>query len=80
MLRGTVGGLILELVRGEYPVEYREFTLDDAYSAQEAFLTSTTRGVVPIVALDDRAVGSGEVGPIVTDLIGRYSAALDAQR
>ena len=45
----------------------REITLEDAYSAQEAFLTSTTRGVVPIVALDNRAVGSGEVGPIVTD-------------
>jgi len=61
-------------------VEYRDFTLDEACSAQEAFLTSTTRGVVPIVALDDRAIGSGKVGPVVTDLIARYRAALDERR
>jgi len=80
VLLGTVGTLLLDMVGADYPVEYRWFTLDDAYSAQEAFLTSTTRGVVPIVALDDRAIGSGEVGPIVTDLVARYKAALDAQR
>jgi branched-subunit amino acid aminotransferase/4-amino-4-deoxychorismate lyase len=80
VLLGTVGTLLLELVRGDHPVVYREFTLDDACSSQEAFLTSTTRGVVPIVALDDRAVGSGEVGPVVSDLVARYAAALDFQR
>jgi len=77
VLHGTVGAFVLGLVGAEYPVDYRDLTLDDAYSADEAFLTSTTRGVVPIVALDDRAIGTGEVGPVVTDLVRRFGAALD---
>ena len=36
---------------------------EDLFSADEAFLTSTTREAVPIVTVDDRTIGSGRPGP-----------------
>ncbi len=76
VLWGTVGEFVLGLASEEYAIQRTELTLEDAYEAHEAFLTSTTRGVVPIVSLDDRPIGSGSVGPVTTDLVARYRKAL----
>jgi D-alanine transaminase len=45
-------------------VEERAFSVEEAQEAQEAFLTSATSLVMPIVKIDDKPVGSGKVGPI----------------
>ena len=52
-------------------VEVRERVLrdDDLYDADEAFLTSTTRELVPIVRVDDRTIGIGKPGPVTAKLI-----------
>jgi len=80
VLWGTIGSFVLELARNDYAIERSELTLGDAHEADEAFLTSTTRGVVPIVALDDTPIGSGKVGPVTADLIGRYRSAVSERR
>jgi branched-chain amino acid aminotransferase len=76
VLWGTIGSVVLELARDRYDVVHCDIALDDALGADEAFLTSTTRGVVPIVALDDHPVGDGTVGPVVRDLMARYRSAV----
>jgi branched-subunit amino acid aminotransferase/4-amino-4-deoxychorismate lyase len=75
VLWGTVGSFALGLVRDRYDIVPGPMTLDDAFSAEEAFLTSTTRGVVPIVRLDDRPIGDGRVGPVTKDLMAAFRAA-----
>jgi branched-chain amino acid aminotransferase len=45
---------------------------EDLFGADEAFLTSTTREVVPIVKVDDRPIGSGAPGPITHALLDGY--------
>ena len=45
---------------------------DDLFGADEAFLTSTTREVVPIVQVDDRTIGSGTPGPVTHALLDGY--------
>ena len=77
VLWGTVGSLVLELAEPDYQVVRGEITLADALAADEAFLTSTTRGVVPIVRIDGNAVGEGVVGPVVRDLMTRWKHALE---
>lgn len=76
VLHGTIGSYVLDLARERYRVVHREFTVDEACGADEAFLTSTTRGIVPIVRLDDRPIGSGRVGPVTQDLMRRYREAV----
>jgi len=56
------------------------FSLTDVYSAQEAFVTGTFAGVVPVRTVDGRVIGSGARGPVVERLQGLYAdlAARDA--
>lgn len=76
VLWGTIGSFVLDLARDRYEVVLRDVTLDEVLAAKEAFLTSTTRGVLPIVALDDHVIGSGAPGPVTRDLIARYRQAV----
>jgi branched-chain amino acid aminotransferase len=42
---------------------------EDLFGADEAFLTSTTREIVPIVQVDDRKIGAGTPGPVTRTLL-----------
>jgi branched-chain amino acid aminotransferase len=75
VLPGTVGTFVLGLAKERYEMVHEDVSLEDAYSADEAFLTSTTRGIVPIVQLDDRPIGNGVVGPVTRDLMSRFRKA-----
>jgi len=55
----------------------RPFTLEEARQAREAFLTSTTSFVIPIVALDGRPVGTGKPGPVAARLRELYDGYMD---
>jgi D-alanine transaminase len=52
----------------QWQVEERSFTLAEAMAADEAFLTSTTAPILPVVRIDGEAVGSGKTGPVVRRL------------
>jgi branched-chain amino acid aminotransferase len=45
---------------------------DDLFQADEAFLTSTTRELVPIVTVDDRTIGDGNPGPVTLKLLKAF--------
>jgi branched-chain amino acid aminotransferase len=72
VLWGTVGTLVMRLAQQRYSLERREVSLEEALEADEAFLTSTTRGVVPIVQLGDTRLGDGLPGPVTRELIALW--------
>jgi len=45
---------------------------DDLFGADEAFLTSTSKEIVPIVRVDERVIGSGRPGPVTIRLLDAY--------
>ena len=51
---------------------------DDLFRADEAFLTSTTRELVPIVTVNDRTIGSGQPGPVTWTLLHAFRRAAEA--
>ncbi len=55
-------------------LEERLFTVEEAYDAAEAFLTSASNFVVPIVAIDGRPVADGKPGPLTRRLRELYLA------
>jgi branched-subunit amino acid aminotransferase/4-amino-4-deoxychorismate lyase len=69
VLWGTIGSLVLDLATPHYETAFGPVSLDEALAADEAFLTSSVRGVVPIVRLDDRAIGDGAPGPVTRELM-----------
>ena len=49
-------------------IEERAFTPEEAYEADEAFLTSASQFVMPIVEIDGKRIGGGQPGPVVRKL------------
>ena len=49
-------------------IEERAFTADEAYAADEAFLTSASQFVMPITEIDGKRIGGGQPGPVVRKL------------
>lgn len=60
--------------REGYTVVERVFSLDEALAAAEAFLTSTTAQVMPVVRIDGTPVGEGRPGPLTAALQAHYDA------
>lgn len=73
ILEGVTRAFIFELGR-ELGIDVREQTLlpQDLESADEMFITSTTRELNPVVRVDDRVVGSGQPGPTTRALLALY--------
>jgi branched-chain amino acid aminotransferase len=76
---GLLAGITREYlfeVASEVGVLTREVVLrdDDLFNADEAFLTSTTRELVPIVRVDDRRIGEGRPGPVARTLLAAFRA------
>ncbi|MDA1183431.1 MAG: aminotransferase class IV [Acidobacteria bacterium] len=73
LLPGITREFIFDMGR-EIGVAVHEVVLhdDDLFSADEAFLTSTTREAVPIVTVDDRPIGDGRPGPVTGALLAAF--------
>jgi D-alanine transaminase len=69
ILRGITRMVLFEAINAQgLVVEERAFTLKEAYAAREAFLTSASQIVMPVVSIDGRTVGDGKPGPIAATL------------
>jgi D-alanine transaminase/branched-chain amino acid aminotransferase len=53
-------------------VEERQLKCSELNEASEAFITSTTKRILPVTRIDGRAVGNGTVGGITTNMMRRY--------
>ncbi len=77
ILEGITRATIIELARRELalPVVERSIDRTELYICDEVFLTGTAAEVTPLVEVDHRAVGTGEVGVITQKLRTLYTEA-----
>ena len=69
ILHGITRAAVLNLAaEAQMRVEERPFTIDEAQGAAEAFITSASTFVCPVVAIDGRPVGEGRPGPVARRL------------
>jgi branched-chain amino acid aminotransferase len=70
LLEGLTRGFLFEVGR-DVGVAVGEATLrpEDLATAQEAFITGSTRELTPVVRIDDRVIGSGRPGPVTRKLL-----------
>ncbi|MGC8762431.1 MAG: aminotransferase class IV [Acidobacteriota bacterium] len=80
ILDGVTRESLLRLApRAGVPVEERPVGVEEIYEADEVFLASTLKEVVPVVEVDGRPVGRGEPGMITDRLLGLFQEeALEA--
>ena len=73
ILAGITRAAVLRFaLEARMKVEERPFTLDEAKTADEAFITSSTNFVMPVVEIDGETIGDGTPGPITTRLRDIY--------
>ncbi|MBX2929604.1 MAG: aminotransferase class IV [Saprospiraceae bacterium] len=79
VLHGVTRKQVLQSAREiGIPVEERELLLTELPAAAETFLTSTLKGVLPVVQIDELRIGSGAPGPISTRLGEAFRARVEA--
>jgi D-alanine transaminase len=80
ILPGIARATLIRLAReAQVPVDEQSFSLKDALAADEAFLTSTTAPLLPVVSIDGNKVGGGTPGPVATRLAALVNAELSRQ-
>jgi D-alanine transaminase len=73
ILRGITRTVVLEVIAEHgLTLEERPFTMEEAYAAREAFITSATQFVTPVVRIDGKPVGNGAPGLIASALRRDY--------
>ncbi|MCB0035911.1 MAG: branched-chain-amino-acid transaminase [Anaerolineales bacterium] len=75
ILEGITRQAVIELAeQAGITVHQIALTRHDVYVADECFLTGSAAEVIPVVAVDDRTIGTGKPGPITKDLLERFHA------
>jgi D-alanine transaminase len=73
ILRGITRTVLIDVIRAQgLTFEERPFTVEEVYGAREAFLTSASQIVMPVVRIDDRPVGNGAPGSVATALRAEF--------
>jgi D-alanine transaminase len=73
ILRGITRTVLIDVIRAHgLTFEERPFTVEEAYGAREAFLTSASQIVMPVVRIDDRPIGNGAPGSVATALRAEF--------
>ena len=74
VLSGADMAALLELADGlGIPTDEGTYTTYDVYNAQEAFLTTNSFGILPLVSLNGLPLGAGTVGPMTRRLMAAWS-------
>jgi D-alanine transaminase len=79
ILPGITRAVLIESLKSHgIELEERAFTVEEAYAAREAFITSATQSVMPVVRIDGRPIGNGAPGLIATALRRDYHKYAEA--
>jgi branched-chain amino acid aminotransferase len=78
-LPGITRSLVLEVARGLLPVILAAPRLEELGHASECFITSASRGVMPVVEIDGTPLGSGLVGAVTAELRRRFEDRIAAE-
>lgn len=73
ILPGITRSVVIDMIKAQgLTFEERSFTVEEAYEAREAFITSASQIVLPVVSIDGRPVGNGAPGLVTSALRRDY--------
>jgi branched-chain amino acid aminotransferase len=78
-LPGITRALVLEVAEGLCPVVFRTVRRDELPDVSEAFITSASREVLPVVRIDGASVGEGRVGPKTRAVMEGFAEAVRSE-
>jgi D-alanine transaminase/branched-chain amino acid aminotransferase len=79
MLKGITRKQVIALAKEHaMPLIEREVYLDELPQMAGAFLTATTKGILPVVKIDDTLIGDGSVHPVSSQMIALFEKKVEA--
>jgi branched-chain amino acid aminotransferase len=72
VLMGITRNVVLELAWGRFEIEERPILMTELLAADEAFVTSSSREITPVVQVDERVIADGKPGPRTYELEQRF--------
>jgi len=79
ILYGITRASAIEAAEDLVPIEYRRLKYSELATLDEAFITSTTKELLPIVRVDDIRIGDGKVGPQTKRLMSALHALIQQE-
>ncbi len=80
VLQSITSQVLEEILQLDIPVVRDDFTHDQLTKADEVFLSSSGKEICPILTIDGKRVGSGEVGPITLEVIKQFRAYTNSHK
>jgi D-alanine transaminase len=77
ILPGTTRDSVLELTQDWLPCDIRDFSVAELRGADEVWIASAGRGVLPVTSIDGRAIGAGTPGPVWRQTYDKLQQHLD---
>ncbi|MBC2709601.1 MAG: aminotransferase class IV [Desulfosarcina sp.] len=62
ILSGVTRKVVLELAQGLFPIDIRDISRTELLTADEVFITGTSKGMVPVIQVDDGVISNGRPG------------------
>jgi branched-chain amino acid aminotransferase len=72
VLEGVTRHIVLQKAAAIIPIDYHPVRVSDLAQVAEAFITSSSREVMPVIQIDAQIIGSGQPGPIAQALLATY--------
>jgi branched-chain amino acid aminotransferase len=79
VLLGVTRSLVLEVAEGLLPAVREAVRIGEIPVLAEAFITSASRGILPVVRIDGASLGDGRPGPATRGLMKRFQALVDRE-
>ena len=79
ILLGVTRNTVLALAQDRFAIEERPILLAELAEVSEAFITSSSREITPVVQIDDIIIGSGQPGPHTYELEQRFIAMVERE-
>jgi len=73
VLPGVTRKNFINKIDKHYLVNQQNVYLEDVWDADGAFISSTTKGVMPVVNIDGTAIGGGKVGDVMQDIMSIFN-------
>jgi branched-chain amino acid aminotransferase len=78
-LHGVTRGLVLRASESLVPVSLEAVRIGELPEVSEAFITSASRGVLPVVQIDRVQICDGRPGPVTREIMRRFQAIVQAE-
>jgi|SRR5215204_5695019 len=76
ILNGVIRGRLLETLQNNFEIEERDIRLTELPKAAEAFITSTTKNILPVAFIDNHPIGTGSAGKLTKEIAEIFQTRL----